>query len=456
MRMDAKVLIIAEHIRDAGGQAVVVGGWVRDRLLGIDSKDIDVEVFGLDLKQLKAVLRDFGAVMEVGRAFGVLKLKGLDVDFSLPRIDSKTGPGHRGFDVETRPELDFASAALRRDLTVNSIGFDPLTDEYLDPHGGRRDLERGVLRATDPTQFADDPLRALRAAQLSARLEMPADTELLELCRELVLDEVSPERIFEEFKKLLCKGAKPSMGLELLRDAQLLRYFPELAALVDVPQDSRWHPEGDVWTHTLMVVDEAALLRDGEDELALMFGALCHDLGKPDVTEEHEGAIRSHGHSSQGVRHTEALLSRWRAPASLIKQVCALVEHHLAPTQMVNQSEGPKAYRRLARALEAAGVTLALLERVARADQLGRLTLEAKQRRFPAGDEFLLQARAARVEHQAPHDLVMGRHLLDRGIEPGRRFGWILSRCRELQDEYPEHDADELLTLVLTELGEFD
>lgn len=448
--IDPRILDIAEEIKREGGRALIVGGFVRDRLLGIESKDVDIEVFGLTLESLEQDLSRYGELIEVGRAFGVFKLKGLEADFSLPRTDSKTGRGHRGFDVQTDPSLDFETAARRRDLTINSIGFDPLTEEYLDPHDGRADLDLRVLRATDPAHFAEDPLRGLRVAQFAARFEMRPDAVLLALCAELDLSEVAPERIFTEFRKLLLKGTRPSLGFECLREARLIRFFPELEALIDVPQDPIWHPEGDVWVHTMMVIDEAAKLRqDDERDLALMLGALCHDLGKPAATEEINGRIRSHRHDSDGVMPTESFLARLRAPSELIRQVKALVQHHLAPALFVHDKAGAKAYRRLSRKLAAAGVNIALLTRVARADHLGRTTKEALARKFTAADAFLERAQQFLVEHEAPQDLVAGRHLVARGMKPGPHFGEILDRCRELQDEGEWEDAEKLLDAAL-------
>ena len=322
--LDPRSVAIAKSVRDAGGRAVVVGGWVRDHLLGLRSKDVDIEVFGLDVERLEALLAGFGNVHTIGRAFGVLRVGGIDVDFSLPRRDSKRGPGHRGFDVAPDPSLDFAEAARRRDLTVNSIGIDPLTGEVLDPHDGRRDLKHRVLRATEPARFPEDPLRGLRVVQLAARLEMTPDEELVALCRSLDLSQLSGERVFDEFRKLLLRSAKPSIGFKVLEDTGQLRYFPELDALRGVPQDPEWHPEGDVWVHTLMVLDAAASLRDADkggvstedsgENLALMLGALCHDLGKPATTERAGGRIRSYRHDVEGVAPTRALLARMRAP----------------------------------------------------------------------------------------------------------------------------------------------
>ena len=480
---DPRTIEIARAVRDAGGRAVVVGGFVRDRLVGVRTKDVDVEVFGLDVERFEALLARFGKVHAVGRAFGVFRVAGIDVDFSLSRRDSKRGPGHRGFDVTPDPSLDFAEAARRRDLTVNSMGLDPLTGEVLDPHGGRRDLERRVLRATDPAHFPEDPLRGLRVAQLAARLEMPPDGELVALCRNLDLSELSGERVFDEFRKLLLRAAKPSIGFAVLEDTGLLRFFPELDALRGVPQDPEWHPEGDVWVHTLMVLDAAASLRVGAatresdpdrvvsmaapetallsaqgdtagktcEDLALMLGALCHDLGKPATTERIDGRVRSLRHDVAGIGPTCALLARMRAPGALVDRVAALVEHHLAPALFIRNGATAKGYRRLARKLERAGVSIELLVRVARADHLGRTTADAVAGRFEAGDAFLVAARAHSVERAAPRDAVLGRHLIERGMQPGPGFAPILERCREIQDETGWTDPERILDRVLAD-----
>ena len=450
--MEAVIRDIAHEVRRAGGRALLVGGYVRDRLLGLDPKDLDVEVFGLDLDALRSLLGRFGRVLAVGGSFGVLRLAHLDADFSLPRRDSKVAPGHRGFTVASDPHLDFESAARRRDLTINAISLDPLNGELIDPFGGRRDLERGLLRATDARAFPEDPLRALRVAQFIARFEMSADPALIELCRQAPLDEVSGERIFEEFRKLLLRGRRPAAGLRFLETSALLRFFPELGALVGVPQDPEWHPEGDVWVHTLMVVDEAARLRDGGgDDLALMLGALCHDLGKPLTTfTDALGRIRSPEHSERGVAPTRAFLARLRAPKGLLRQVCALVEHHLAPALFVRNGAAAKGYRRLARRLDASGVSLALLVRVAQADHLGRI---GEVRKRPPGETFLARARTFLVAEGAPRDVVMGRHLVARGLEPGPAFSSLLRRCREIQDEEGWQDADRIIDTVLAERG---
>ncbi|MDD9983432.1 MAG: HD domain-containing protein, partial [Gammaproteobacteria bacterium] len=344
----------------------------------------------------------------------------------------------------------------------------------------------------------EDPLRGLRVAQLAARLEMTPDQELVALCRSLDLSELSGERVFDEFEKLLLRAAKPAIGFRVLEDTGQLRFFPELDTLRGVPQDPEWHPEGDVWVHTLMVLDVAASLRVGavvpgahgpdrtapsrtaavaasdagdrglhgttpsakgagrlagndDEDLALMLGALCHDLGKPATTERVDGRIRSYRHDVEGVASTRALLERMRTPGALVDKVATLVEHHLAPALFIRNGTTAKGYRRLARKLERAGLSMELLVRVARADHLGRTTADAVAGRFDAGDAFLAAARAHSVEHIAPRDAVLGRHLIERGMQPGPGFAPILERCREIQDETGWTDPERILDRALAD-----
>jgi tRNA nucleotidyltransferase (CCA-adding enzyme) len=442
---------VAEAVARSGGRAILVGGYVRDRLLGIESKDLDIEVFGLSFENLERLLSSLGEVIHIGKAFGVFRVKGFDADFSLPRRDSKVRPGHRGFDVAYDPDMSFVEAARRRDLTMNAIGLDPLTLEYLDPHGGRRDLREKRLRATDPFHFPEDPLRGLRVAGFAARFEMAPDEELKKLCSELDLSELSAERIEVELQKLLLRARRPSIGFELLRETRLLRFFPEIEALVGVPQEPDWHPEGDVWIHTMMVLDEAAKLRteNAEDDLALMYGALAHDFGKPATTETIGGRITSYEHDVTGALIAETFLEKLRAPKDLTLKVKALVRHHLAPALFHKNGATAKAYRRLARDLAASGVRPDLLLRVATADHLGRTTDDAFARRFPSGDHFEKMMESLELTEEAPKDVVLGRHLVARGLAPGPEFGRILAECREVQDETGWDDPDRILDRVL-------
>lgn len=382
-------------------------------------------------------------------------MKGVDCDISIPRRDSKTGRGHRGFLVDLDPSLSYADAARRRDLTMNSMAFDPLTGEVLDPHGGRDDIARKVLRAVDPQTFGEDSLRALRVAQFRARFCFEPDAELRRLCALTDLSDLPGERIFEELRKMLLKGSRPSLGLELLRETGLLRFFPELETMVGVPQDPEWHPEGDVWEHTLLVVDEAARSRTGDEDtdLALLLGALCHDLGKPATTVIEEGRIRSPAHEDVGVPTAKAFLERLRVPGEIQERVGALVRHHLAPANFAQGGASARAYRRLARKLVRSGVTFRMVYLVARADHFGRTTQQALEREFPEGDAFLEGAEAVEAEAASGRDVVMGRHLLDRGYAPSPWFGQVLAACREVQDETGWADPDRILDRVLPLVG---
>ena len=446
--LDEPVLEIAEALAAAGGRPLLVGGQVRDHLLGVDSKDVDIEVFGLPLAELEWTLSRFGEVVHIGQSFGVLRVKGIDVDFSLPRRDSKIGEGHKGFRSVYAPDMPFEEAARRRDLTINSIGYEIEGGKLLDPFEGRRDLESKVLRATDPLHFSEDPLRGLRVAGFAARFEMTPTAELVALCAKLDLAELSPERIFEEMAKILLKPKRPSIAFEFLRETRLLRFFPELEAMINVEQDPDWHPEGDVYLHTLMVIDEAASLRKVDDDLALMYGALLHDVGKPGTTSQ-GSRIRSYGHDFEGAGIAKRFLTRLKAPSRLVTQVGALVRHHLAPGLYYQMGARSKAYRKLARELESADVTMELLLRVASADHFGRTTEDALARVYPAGDWFQSQLESLDIEKAAPRDAVLGKHLLARGLSPGPRIGEILERCREVQDETGLSDPQQIIDHVL-------
>jgi tRNA nucleotidyltransferase (CCA-adding enzyme) len=429
-------------LREAGGRPYVVGGAVRDGLLGLPVKDFDVEVHGLAADRLGAVAASLGSVDEVGAAFSVLKVSGLlgvvgAVDVALPRRDSKVKGGHRGIAAVGDPFLPLAEAARRRDFTINALLFDPSSGEVLDPHGGRRDLDARVLRAVDLATFGEDPLRALRAVQLAARFGLHVDPETAELCARTPLDSLPAERVFGEIEKLLLKARRPSLGLGLMKDWGMLPVVaPELVSLGVTPQDPEWHPEGDVWTHSLQVVDEAALLLDdfADDRpraITVMLGALCHDLGKPATTRLEDGRIRSRGHEEAGLGPTSTLLDRWNVHTLLgydvRAQVLALVADHLKPGELYKERErvSDGAIRRLARRCEPD-----LLYRVARADCLGRRPGHFEP---VAMEWFKDKIRALAVEVRPPAPLLRGRDLIDLGVPPGPRLGEILRQVYERQ-----------------------
>jgi tRNA nucleotidyltransferase (CCA-adding enzyme) len=443
---------IAASVRQAGGRALIVGGWVRDRLMGRDSKDVDLEVFGLPSQRVRSLLESFGRVEAVGESFQVYKTG--DVDVSLPRRESKSGRGHRGFEVEGDPEMTFPEAARRRDFTINAIGWDPLTDEYLDPYGGQDDLNHRLLRAVDASTFADDSLRALRAVQFAARFEFALDEPTSQLCRTMALDDLPAERVWGEIEKLLL-APRPSLGLTLALDLGIVgRLFPELHALVGCPQEPEWHPEGDVWVHTLQVIDQARKRVDDlprAQQLAIMLGAVCHDFGKPATTALMDGRIRSHDHEEQGVAPASVFLDRLNIHSidgyDVRRQVEGLVAQHLKPGAWfkVRDEVGDGAFRRLAQKVD-----LELLARVAKADCLGR---EPGHFDCSAMDWFLDRARQLGVEHRAPGPILLGRHLLEIGLTPGPRVGEILKAVYEQQLDGTVTTLDDAMTAARAILG---
>jgi tRNA nucleotidyltransferase (CCA-adding enzyme) len=422
---------IAESVADAGGRALIVGGWVRDRLRGHPSKDIDLEVYGVPRDRLETLLAPFGKVEPVGQSFPVYKVDGLDV--TLPRRESKAGRGHKGFEVVGDPLMSIEDAARRRDFTVNAIAWDPITGAYEDPFHGRDDLNRGVLRAVDPKTFRDDSLRVLRAIQFAARFEFTLHDGTAALCRRTPLDDLPAERVWGELEKLLLAAQRPSTGFALALDLGVIdQILPELKPLVGCQQEPEWHPEGDVWVHTLMVIDKARALNADLDRprlITIMLGAVCHDLGKPATTAFIDGRIRSLNHEEAGVEPTIKVLDRLNIHTidsfDVRAQVVGLVAHHLKPG-MLRKAEhvGDGAFRRLAQKVD-----LELLARLARADCLGR----TGDFDCSAMDWFLDRARALGVEHRPPAPLVMGRHLLALGLEPGPQVGSILQQVYEKQ-----------------------
>ena len=440
---------LLETLRDAGGRPYLVGGAVRDTLLGLPHEDLDVEVFGLPLPDLKEALARVGRVDVVGEAFTVFKVSGLEgaegaVDVSLPRRDSKAGPGHRGIAVTGDPDLSLEEAARRRDFTINAVMFDPFASAFIDPFGGQRDLRRRVLRAVDLGTLGEDPLRALRAVQLAARFELTVDVETARRCASMPLAELPAERVFGEIQKLLLQARRPSLGLSLLREWGMLpAVAPELIPLIGTPQDPEWHPEGDVWIHTLLAVDQAVPLLEGLDTArahAVMLGVLCHDLGKPETTQLLEGRLRSYGHEEAGLPPTNALLDRWNVHRlhgyDVRAQVLGLVGNHLKPGQFYDDRErvSDGAIRRLARKCEPA-----LLYRVARADCLGRTG------DFPpvAMEWFLERVRQLEVAERPPDPLLQGRHVLELGVSPGPEVGRIVRAVYERQLDGAVRTLDE-------------
>jgi tRNA nucleotidyltransferase (CCA-adding enzyme) len=445
-----KVITLAQAIRDAGGRALLVGGCVRDLLMGFRPKDWDVEVYGIDPTRLRALLDQFGPVNVVGEAFTVYKL-GPDLDVSLPRRERKSGRGHRAFVIEGDPSMTIEEATQRRDFTINAILQDPLTGELIDPVGGQDDIRNKILRAVSVKTFAEDSLRVLRAAQLAARFEFEIEPETVALCRAIDLSDLPAERVWGEIEKLLLLSRHPSIGLDWLRKLGAIeQVFPEIKNLLGVPQDPEWHPEGDLFVHTLLVIDGAHELIDGlpyAKQVTVMLAALAHDFGKPATTEFVEGRLRSRGHEEAGVPPTKSFLARLNIHTldgfDVRGQVIALVREHLKPGEFFKKRDevGDGAFRRLARRCE-----LDLLYRVAKADSLGRNAEWVPREKWYTADAqewFIERARELEVEQRPPAPILLGRHLLEMGLEPGPRIGEITKEIYEMQLDGRVRDLEE-------------
>lgn len=433
---------ILKDLDAAGFRAVIVGGAVRDALLGFVPKDFDVEVYGIGYDDLAAFLARYGRVDLVGKSFGVVKVFRSamgGVDFSVPRRESKIGVRHQDFHTTFDESITAREAASRRDFTINAIAYDPVRDEILDFFGGRRDLDNRVLRATSDA-FREDPLRVLRGMQLACRFDLIVDSATAQVSRSIAheYNTLPRERIAEEFMKWAVKGERPGRIAEYLAATGWMIHFPEIEALAAVPQDPSWHPEGDVSTHTMLVLDAAARIArreslEGDERAVLLFSALCHDFAKATTTalREREGRMRwtSWGHEAQGGPIARAFLERIGIKSTIVEQVVHLVENHLAHSS-IGHDVTPRAVRRLAMRLAPANIEQLL--RLIEADTSGRPPLPAGLPEGALRIRDMAQAQAVDRKPQAP--FILGRHVMPYfNNRPGKHIGEIVGAAYEAQ-----------------------
>jgi tRNA nucleotidyltransferase (CCA-adding enzyme) len=463
MYLPTIIKTISNRLHEHKAKAIVVGGSVRDHFLKLPIKDYDIEVYGLDnMELLEKILSEFGSVNLVGKSFGVLKFvhEKEEFDFSFPRLESKVGKGHRGFDVQVDGKMSFKEAAKRRDFTVNAMGYDIEEKSFIDPFNAQLDIELQVLRHIDDNSFVEDPLRVYRAVQFSARFGYALAEETKVLCRDMIskglLEELPKERVYGELKKLLLKAEKPSLGFELMRELGVLQYFPELQAIIAVPQDPIWHPEGDVWIHTMLSLNSMSeICRSGcphtnkqnEDKkkLKLLFAILCHDFGKAGTTafDEEKGRLRAIGHEEAGIELTKCFMYRLTSEHDFIESILPLVEHHQKPSQFYKNGAKSKAIRRLA-----TKVNIEELVLVAKADFFGRTSKEALSGVYEAGEWLLEKAKDLKVQNKALDNLLQGRDLIALGLEPSPEFKMILDEVYELQLEGALSTKEEALAYI--------
>lgn len=467
-----------ERYAPTAPQALIVGGYVRDSLLGLDPKDADLEVYGVAPERVKALLESlFGKTKDVGESFGIIKVPigdGLELDVSIPRRESKQGKGHTGFLVDSDPSMSIAEAARRRDFSVNAMALDPVTGVVFDPFGGQEDLARRVLRVTDAEKFVEDPLRVLRAMQFAARLEFAVDADSARLMREMVergeLSELTPERVTGELEKLFLKAKRPSIGFEFGRSIGVIeRLFPELHATIGVQQEPEWHPEGDVWIHTMMVVDAAAKkiretngLSDGEKR-QVMLGALTHDYGKPLVTQVLDGRIRSLGHEEAGEAPTREMCARLTFAARDVDAAATVAKMHLQPgmlfraleTQKITEKAYVNAVRKAVKRL--GETSWRVLLAASESDFRGRALPGVDAAPYGPGLRFAETVVAHGLDQEAKKTLLQGRDLIaELGLvaskQNGPLFGKIIDAIEAARDEGTIETREQAVELAKTML----
>lgn len=470
------MLKLCETFRAEGGRALLVGGSVRDHYFGLAPKDYDVEVYRVQPERIKEILAGLGPINEVGESFSIIKLtlpNGGDIDVSLPRIDNKTGEGHNDFKTKADPFMSIQEAALRRDFTMNSLAADPLTGEVYNYYDGINDIKNRILRVTDEKKFQEDITRVLRGLQFIGRMNLTVEEKTWEIMESMVprLGAEADSRKIEEWSKLMLKSVKPSAGLVAAKGLGILKMWqPDLDKLSEIQQEEEWHPEGDVWQHTLMAVDAANehladFGLDEEQKFNVMLATLCHDLGKATTTEysAEKGRIISHGHEEAGAEPTRRILeSIGFSPNSKdIIKVIKLVTEHLSPTLLyASRFEGNNrvkaaadgAIRRLAKRIHPA--TIRELIAVATADHLGRGPFTEGEGQilinlYTAGQWLMEEAERLGVDKKPPKKVLKGRDLLTLGFTPGINVGRVMTLADNLRDSQGLSETDVLGQIVI-------
>lgn len=417
---------VAAMVKEAGGRTFYVGGFVRDGIRHCENKDIDIEVHGVTPETLAAILDSVGQRTVMGASFGIFGLRHYELDIAMPRSETATGRGHKDFEVFVDPFLGTEKAAMRRDFTMNALMQDVLTGEVVDHFGGVEDIRRGVIRHVNPATFAEDPLRVLRAAQFAARFRYTIAEETRALSRSMDLSTLARERVAGELEKALLKAETPSVFFEEMKAMnQLSGWFPELEALIGTEQDPRWHPEGNAWRHTMLVLDAAAALRDqAEYPLGLMYAALCHDLGKAVTTREENGRIRSVGHETAGVELAGTFMGRVTNETKLLQYVQNMVRLHMRPNFLAVQKSGTNAAMRLFDQ----SVCPEDLVLLARCDRTGQQRGDDR-----SGEERYLRENLAVYRERMARPCVMGADLVALGYKPCRAFKDALAYAHKLR-----------------------
>lgn len=460
--LDYSIENILKKLKDLGLRSYVVGGAVRDALLGISPKDIDIEVYGINYEDLMNILSEYGKVDLVGKKFGVIVFcpndGELKYDFSIPRRENKSGVGHKEFEIEFSPDMTISDACERRDLTFNALCYDPLENIIYDCYGGLSDLNNKIIKHTSD-KFEEDYLRILRIMGFQSRLDFDIDFNTIEKIYVMLGEsydskneflKLPKERLFEEFKKWAEKGVVHDGIFSFMRRTNLINYFPQLKLLKETKQDPIYHPEGDVEIHTELCIKHMDSIINnnniiGDEKIILIMSILLHDIAKPNTTEEMlkngRMTITSHGHEALGGVIAREFLESIGFHEHLIVPICKLVENHLSGvniSQITSPSGKIKAVKKLSRRLYPATINQLLY--VMEADTNGRGSLEYKE---PSGYTDIKNIASSLDLTQSTYEFLMkGRHLIQLGLKPSNEFGAILQTCNDAQENGEFNDVE--------------
>ena len=416
---------IAKNVSDKGGRTFFVGGCVRDEILNQDIKDIDIEIHNITVETLLDILKEFGEIQKIGASFGVFNIKGYDVDIAMPRKEKSSGRGHRDFEIYVDPFIGYEEAAKRRDFTMNALMKDVLTGEIIDSFGGIEDIKNKVIKHVNDESFCEDPLRVFRCAQFASRFEFKVDKDTLDLSSKVDVSYLAFERVFDELKKALLKSDKPSIFFETLRNINKLSpWFKEVEDLIKIEQSKVHHPEGNVFNHTMLVLDEAAKLRSkSKDEMSFMMAALCHDFGKITATEiKDDGKITAHGHEIESEKLANIFLDRISNKHNLKKQVLNLTKLHMKPNQIYNIAKKKTMMKMWDECICPEDLIL-----LAKADHLGR----DKRENYDEIEKILNDSLNDYKELMSKPQ-VLGRDLIANGLKPDKNFSKLIELGHKL------------------------
>lgn len=421
---------IIRDIDKAGGKVFYVGGFVRDEIMGIESKDIDVEIHGISVEDTSKILSKYGSVDKVGESFGVLMVKGLDIDFAFPRTERQTGDKHTDFEVKVDPFMDYKEAARRRDLTMGAIMKDAVTGEIHDYYGGQEDIKNKVIRMVDRETFVEDPLRALRAAQFASRFGMKVDDEIIEVSKGMDYTNLSKERVTVEIEKGLMSD-NPSVAFRTMEKMGVVKQlFPEISALRETKQSPIHHPEGDVFEHTMNVMDMASKVKDeSSNPKGFMYAALLHDIGKPRTTVvQEDGRVTAHDHEEAGEEMIPFVMKRFTDEKANVSYVRSMTRNHMR-AHKITEMRASKVRRLMT---EVPFKDIALLNI---ADSAPFVTSVNNAKKLSNFDEKMKVGMdlASGSEEFKIKPFIQGRDLIDMGAKPGKYFGSIIDDAFELQ-----------------------